>query len=207
MIVGIAGYSGHGLVVAESAISSGIDVRYYLEKFPAVTNPLGLVHGGFEGDEMFFSESRIEAFILGIGDNKIRSKLFSIFEKNHKHVLTVIDPSAQVSKFSKIGQGAYIGKLASVNILAEVEKGCIINTGAIVEHETKIGEFTHVAPGAVIAGGVSIGSYSFIGANAVIKNGVSIGNNVIIGAGCVVVSNFPDNTIIVGNPGREMRRK
>ncbi len=50
----------------------------------------------------------------------------------------------------------------------------------------------------------TIGDYVTLGANVVIIGNVSIGNNVIIGAGTVVTKDVPDNTIIVGNPAREI---
>lgn len=51
-------------------------------------------------------------------------------------------------------------------------------------------------------GRVVIGNDVFIGADAIILPGVNIGNNVVIGAGTVVTKNIPDNSIVVGNPGR-----
>ena len=47
-----------------------------------------------------------------------------------------------------------------------------------------------------------IGNNVFIGMNAIILMGASIGDNCIIGAGAVVSGEFPDNSVIAGNPGR-----
>lgn len=44
-----------------------------------------------------------------------------------------------------------------------------------------------------------------IGANATILPGITIGENAIIGAGAVVVSDVPQNAVIIGNPGRVVR--
>lgn len=38
--------------------------------------------------------------------------------------------------------------------------------------------------------------------NAIILMGTNIGNNSIVGAGSVVKGNFPDGSIIAGNPAR-----
>ncbi len=51
-------------------------------------------------------------------------------------------------------------------------------------------------------GRVDIGDDVFIGADAIILPNVKIGNKVIIGAGCVVTKDVPDNSLVVGNPGR-----
>ena len=74
-------------------------------------------------------------------------------------------------------------------------------------HDCIIGDFVSVAPNALLLGNVTIGNLSYIGANATLLPGVHIGRNVIIGAGAVVTKNVPDNSIFVGNPAREIKRK
>lgn len=50
-----------------------------------------------------------------------------------------------------------------------------------------------------------IGNNVVLGANVTIIGNISIGNNCTIGAGAVIVSNIPDNSVVVGNPGRVIR--
>lgn len=47
-----------------------------------------------------------------------------------------------------------------------------------------------------------IGNNVECGAQVVIVGDITIGNNVIIGAGSIVISSFPDNCVVVGNPAR-----
>lgn len=49
---------------------------------------------------------------------------------------------------------------------------------------------------------ISIGDNVFLGARSVILPGTTIGNNCIVGAGAVIKGNFPENSIIVGNPAK-----
>lgn len=49
---------------------------------------------------------------------------------------------------------------------------------------------------------VTIGDNCFIGMNSIIMMGTEIGDNCIIGAGSVVKGNFPQNSVIAGNPAR-----
>ena len=42
----------------------------------------------------------------------------------------------------------------------------------------------------------------FVGANSTILPNTVIGNNVIIGANSLVCSDIPDNSVVVGNPGK-----
>lgn len=49
-----------------------------------------------------------------------------------------------------------------------------------------------------------IGNNCFIGMNSIILPGTYIGDNCIVGAGSVVSKTFPDNSVIAGNPARQI---
>ena len=53
-------------------------------------------------------------------------------------------------------------------------------------------------------GKVIIGNNVFIGAKSIILPNVKIGNNVVIGAGTIVSKDIPDNSVVVGNPGKKI---
>ncbi|MFH1097644.1 MAG: serine O-acetyltransferase [Candidatus Desantisbacteria bacterium] len=52
-----------------------------------------------------------------------------------------------------------------------------------------------------------IGNNVFIGAGAKILGDITIGSNCQIGANAVVIESIPDNCVVVGVPGRIVRRK
>lgn len=52
----------------------------------------------------------------------------------------------------------------------------------------------------------TIGNNVQLGANVTIIGPVKVGNNVIIGAGAVVVKDIPDNSVVVGNPARVIKK-
>ena len=52
----------------------------------------------------------------------------------------------------------------------------------------------------------TVGNHVVIGAGAKILGNISIGDNVRIGAGAVVVDDVPENSTVVGNPCRIVRR-
>ncbi|RKS50595.1 sugar O-acyltransferase (sialic acid O-acetyltransferase NeuD family) [Gillisia mitskevichiae] len=200
----LVGYSGHGFVVADAAITSNMNLRYYTDKKQITKNPFDLAYLGFEDDLDFAFWNKEYDYILGIGDNLIRRKTVDLLISKGVDLLNVIHPSASISTKVQFGNGNFISRNVSVNTLVEIGDICILNTGCIIEHECIIGNGVHIAPGAVLAGNVFIGDNTFVGANSVIKQGVRIGANVIIGAGSVILNNIADNRKIVGNPGREL---
>ena len=52
----------------------------------------------------------------------------------------------------------------------------------------------------------TIGNNVSLGVNVTIIGDVIIGNNVVVGAGSVVVSDIPDNCVVVGNPAKIIRK-
>lgn len=200
----LAGYSGHGLVVADAALEQGLDLLFYTEMKPVSENPYNLKYLGFEGDPEFSHWNEDYTYALAIGSNTIRRKTAETILSRNKGLVNIIHPRSSVSKSLSSGIGNFINNCAAVNSQVVIGDYCILNTGSILEHECHLGDAVHIAPGAVLAGGVRVGDNSFIGANSVIREGVRIGKNVIIGAGSVVLGDVADNMKIVGNPGRRI---
>lgn len=198
----LVGYSGHGLVVADSALEKNLIIIGYTEKSINASNPFNLQYFGDESDPNFKGWDLDVDFLLGIGDNNIREKIYLLILRKGKKVISVINSTSSISKHAKIGEGVFINRNVTINAFANIGSNVILNTGCIIEHGCEIYDNVHVAPGAVLAGDVKIGSGTFIGANAVIKQGVEIGKNVMVGAGTVVLKNISEGNKIVGNPHR-----
>lgn len=200
----LIGYSGHGFVVAETALESGITLIGYSDRQEMSINPFNLKYLGFEKDEDFIGWKNNCSFILGIGDNSIRQNIARLIESKKQLIKTIINASASISNSAIVGSGTFINRNVSVNALAVIGKNVILNTACIIEHECNLEDAVHIAPGAVLAGNVFVGERSFVGANSVIKQGVKIGKDVIIGAGSVIINDIMDGKKIVGNPSREI---
>ncbi|MCR4639503.1 acetyltransferase [Ruminococcus sp.] len=141
-----------------------------------------------------------DAFITvgSIKSTKVRHILFEKAETIGFNMINIIDKSATVSEYAKLGKGIFIGKCTIVNADAAIGDAAIINTNSVIEHECVVGNFTHISVGAKLCGNVKIGNDTFIGAGSVVIQGVRIGNNVIIGAGSTVIDNVNDNATKVG---------
>lgn len=197
----LIGYSGHGYVISDIALENKFNIIGYLDIHEAILNPFELDYLGSENENENVWELN-NKYIIGIGDNYIRDKFYNLIKTKSKSVQKIISQSANISNCSTIGEGVFINRNVVINALSEIQENVILNTGCIIEHNCIIGKSSHIAPGAVLAGNVTIGDFSFIGANSIIKQGVKIGNNVTIGAGSVIIKDVPNNSVIVGNPGK-----
>lgn len=199
------GYSGHAFVIIESLLDAGYKISGYFDLKEADRNPYGL---DYFGDEQKVDVKSIVGNNLVfpcIGENSIRKKLISLFEKNELNQFVIVDPSAEVSRTVFINSSTYVGKNVVVNAQSEIGKGVILNTGCIIEHECQISDYVHIAPGAVLCGNVSTGEECFVGANSVVRQNLTISSGSIIGAGSVVIRNLNSKGIWIGNPAKQKK--
>lgn len=144
-------------------------------------------------------------FIIAIGNNKVRKQIAERY-KDLKFY-TAIHPSSQIALDVKIDEGTVVMANTSINTSAKIKKHCIINTGAVVEHDNIIEDYVHVSPNATLCGTVQIGELTHIGAGTTIKNNISICHACIIGAGSVVIKNINEPSTYIGIPARKMIHK
>ncbi len=185
------GASGHGKVIMSIIKSMGLKVsKIYDDRAPFEL--LGFPVEKFDGNQT-------ENFIISIGNNKTRKKISEELGVNYTKI---IHPSAIIDATVEIGEGSVVMPGAVINVDTKIGKHCIINTSASIDHECILEDFVHISPNATLSGGVQVGEGSHIGAGAVIIPGIKIGKWAIIGAGAVIIRDVPDNSTVVGNPGK-----
>ena len=92
-----------------------------------------------------------------------------------------------------------------VGPFAQVETGVLLNVGASVHHDAKVGAFSEIGPGARVLGDSKIGEGCLVGAQATIMPGISLGEGVRVGAGAVVTKDVPAGKTVVGLPATPLK--
>lgn len=193
----IIGASGHGKVIADIAVKCGYKDILFIDDNENVKECAGFPVIGKVSDATNMKDDKIVA----IGNAEIRQKI----QNQLSNLVTLIHPSAVVSRRVKIGEGTVIMAGAVINSDVVIGKGCIINTGASVDHDCKLEDFVHVSVGAHVAGTVAIGRKTWIGAGATISNNVSICGHCMIGAGAVAVKDIIEPGTYVGAPVKKIK--
>ena len=195
----IIGASGHGKVVADIVEKTGNIVHGFLDD-----NASGEVFGyNILGKVSDYSDYASDCeFVIAIGNNLLRETIAN--RLNAVQLFTAIHPTACMAKDVIIGQGTVVMANAVINSTAKIGCNCIINTGAIVEHDNFIGDYAHLSPKVALGGTVNIGKSTHIGIGATVRNNVTIADNCIVGAGAVVVNDILDCGTYVGIPARKI---
>lgn len=141
------------------------------------------------------------------GDNSLRKQLFDKIISIGYQSLNIIDKDSLIAESVELKEGNLVSPGVIINPDVIIGNNNIINTGVIIEHGCTIGSHTHIAPGSVLAGNVQVGNLTHIGIGAKVIEEINIGENCLVGAGSVIIKDIPDNSVVVGNPGRIIRKR
>ncbi|MBS0366242.1 MAG: NeuD/PglB/VioB family sugar acetyltransferase [Proteobacteria bacterium] len=206
----IIGAGGHAAVVADALLAAGERVVGFTDA-DVIRHQRELCGLRILGDDHILDGENPESLNLangigGVGSVAGRLTLQQRLRGRGWVFVSVRHPTAVVSPFARIAEGAQLLAGSVVQVGAEVGEGCIVNTAAVVEHGVSLGAWAHVAPRALLCGDVSVGARSHIGAGAVVRQGVRLGEDTVVGAGAVVVNDSAGGELLVGVPARLVER-
>lgn len=142
---------------------------------------------------------RTENVIYGdtaIGDN---------FQSGHK---------VTIRENNKIGNNVRIGTLSDIQHHCYIGNYISIHSNVFIGEESKINDYVWIFPHVVLTNdptppsnellGVTIDSFAVIAAKSILLPGVHIHEDVLVGAGTIVTKDVPSETVVVGNPAKEI---
>ncbi len=146
------------------------------------------------------------------------------------HKTAIIDENVIVSPTAKIWHWTHIREGVTIGENVIIGQGCYIDHDVIIPNGCKIQNHVGICYGVELSENVFIGPYvaftndryprafdnnwkvektiiktgASIGASATVLCGVIIGEYAMIGAGSVIISNVPNNAVMVGNPAKQI---
>jgi len=183
---------------------------YLDDTVPAGTLRRGYpVIGGLGEAARICADQHFQDVVVAIGDNWWRRKVCSDLIGNCPKLRfpVITHPSALVASSAQIDRGTAILACSHVGPGSRVGEFCIVNTGASIDHDCVLHDFSSIAPGVSTGGLVEIGECSAVGVGASISDRVSIGRHSVVGTGAVVVRDVPDLVVVYGNPAKVHRTR
>lgn len=157
----LLGIGGHARSVVDSIEQLG---EYHIVGFLDLKETKGkqlknyCVIGTDEDLEWHFADGVKNAFVtIGfLGHSDVRKRLYHRLKQIGYKLPNIIDSTAVIASDAELGEGIFIGKRTIINANSQIENMCIINTGAVIEHDCQVKEFSHISVGSVLCGNVKI---------------------------------------------------
>jgi len=202
MRIAIIGAGGHAKVIADAILAVGrCQIFGFFDDDTSLwrNEILGFpVMGPIDS----WRSHSMDAFVIGIGDNANRKRMFDQLKTAGATFATIAHPRAVLGRGVALGEGTVVLANVVVNSDTTIGPDSILNTSCTVDHDCIVGAHAHLSPGVNIAGEVRIGEGVFAGTGANVIPRVRIGDWAIIGAGAVVIADIEEAATAVGVPAR-----
>jgi sugar O-acyltransferase (sialic acid O-acetyltransferase NeuD family) len=147
--------------------------------------------------------------LITIGDNWARKHVFEVVQslKSDFVFVNTIHPAALIGRDVELGIGNVIMAGAIINPGARMGNFCFVATGAHLEHDNIMHDFSSISAGSITGGKVEIGKLSAITLGVTVVDRLKIGENSVVGAGSLVLNDVPDNVLVYGSPAKIIRKR
>ena len=208
IILGAGGMGRETCEVVEDAYINNLDYRIkgFLSDTPNVLKNFENNYPPLIGTIKDYKIQDNDRFILAIGDVSGRRKVAENILQRGGKFLTLIHPTAKIFRTASLGQGVIVFPFAYVGADAVVGDFCLINSYAGCGHDVKLGAFSEQCPYSALSGGVETGEECFFGVHSVVAPRTKLGDRVVISQGSAVQKAQPDDSLIVGVPGKKIRK-
>ena len=204
------GATGQAIVMRETIELLGHELIAVVDDTDGLLSPFPdiVLHHGKAGFKSWLEKQALHEdihFLICIGNphGRVRISLHEYLISNGLKPLTVIHPSAYVSKSAQLGDGTQIMAGAIVESRAVLGRQCIINTKASVDHECQLADGVELAPGATLCGLVELKTAAWVCAGATVLPRIIIGEDAIIAAAALVNKTVEAGKTVFGVPAKE----
>lgn len=113
--------------------------------------------------------------------------------------------------------GVKVGRNVDVGANVCIARGVLTST--VIEDDVKIDNLVHIAHNCVVkkgafiiacaelSGGVVVGENAWVAPGVAIKQKIQVGDRATLGIGAVVLKDVPPDSVVVGNPAKELKQK
>lgn len=212
----ILGGSGIGMIASSIAETNGdYEVAGFLNDVVEVGKEIGKykkipVIGKTEDLPALLRKGDTYVFIayVGLQNEKQTYEKIASLEIPDDRFASLIHPTAIIPKgYAGLGKGVLVAPLAQMSPDSTLSDNCLMLANSFLGHDSFMDRFAHLATNSVVGANVRVGKAVHVGSNATVREKVSIGDYALIGAGSMVLTDVPENSVVVGNPAKVLKMK
>jgi UDP-3-O-[3-hydroxymyristoyl] glucosamine N-acyltransferase len=194
--------SSNNLIIEENKTT--INKKAIIHKTAVIEEGVSIGENSLIGENAVIKKGTVIGNNCKIGANSvIGNEGFGVVNKpGHNNLRFPQLGKVLINNNVEIGNSNTIDKGALENTI--IEEYVFTDNQVHIGHASRIGKNTIITAGNIFGGGVSVGENCFIGINSSLKDNISLGDNVFVGMGSNVISNIIDNTIVAGNPAKNL---
>lgn len=154
-----------------------------------------------------YPHAKVLAAVGNPNNYLMRRSIIDKLKLSEQRFAQIISSSAFIAGDAQIGTNVLIAPHVVVGAGARIGNHCIILANTTIAHDVHVEDFCCIGANVVISGSVKLEENSYVGSGTCIKDGITIGKKALLGLGSVVINNVEENTVVTGNPARELIRK
>ena len=160
--------------------------------------------GGFD----WLSEISNEVLVIcGVGPSHHRYQLIRRAEAVGCRFFSVTHPTAVLTRWIQLGKGVVITAGCILTNQIRIGNHVQVNLDCTIGHDVIVEDFVTLAPGVHVSGNVAFREGAYVGTGANIIEKKEIGSWSVVGAGSTIVTDVPNNTTVVGVPGKVIKTR
>ena len=165
---------------------------------------LGELAGLEIGSDSDYEIQPDDAFVIGIGDNKIRLQAYHALKERGASFVNLVSPWVYMAPDVQIGESNIIAVGCHISVCVSIGNCNYFNGDVRVGHHAHIGNGNFFAPRSMVLGEARIGNANSLGPLAVIMERARVGSNNKIAPAAILYKGCRDNYLMAGNPALQL---
>lgn len=211
MVLAMFGAGGSGqeaieVIAAENAKTHQWEKILFVDDVTKEKEVVGFPVYSFSAfQELYAPEDDVE-FLISLGDPDSREKVYYKIQDAGYRFGRFISEDCFISPTAKIGNGVMISR-SRVFSSVEIGDNTMVMGFNEIGHDSIIGSHSIFVCHVFVGGHSMLGNNLFVGSNSSFKDSITVGNHSVISLGTAVLKNVPENSVVIGNPGKILPRR